>query len=322
MLSLNIGRSEGFASGEHESGRVMIRLGVDLGGTKIEIVAIDPEGRELLRNRVPTPKDDYQAILAAVVGLVHAAEHSLGLQGTVGICLPGALSKKNGYLKNSNSLVLNARPVGEDLRSVLGREVRLSNDADCFTLSEAVDGVAVGAQIVFGVILGTGVGGGIVVGGKLLSGPNSIAGEWGHNPLPWLKESDHPLPDCYCGHAGCIETYLSGPGFAALHQVRHDRVMTAAELVVASQSGDGAARASLEEYEHRLARALAQVINIIDPDVIVLGGGLSNCRRLYDTVPRIWSEFIFSDQVDTLLVPPQHGDSSGVRGAAKLWDSA
>ncbi len=300
----------------------MIRLGVDLGGTKIEIVALDPEGRELLRNRIPTPRDDYRAILSAVVGLVHAAEQTLGLEGTVGIGLPGAVSRKSGYIKNSNTPVLNARPVSKDLRSVLGREVRLSNDADCFTLSEAVDGAAVGAKIVFGVILGTGVGGGIVVGGKLLSGPNSIAGEWGHNPLPWLKESDYPLPDCYCGHAGCIETYLSGPGFSALHQASHGRAMTAAELIAASQTGDGAARISLEQYEHRLARALAHVINIIDPDVIVLGGGLSNCRRLYEKVPRIWGEFVFSDQVDTLLVPPLHGDSSGVRGAAWLWDSA
>ncbi len=299
----------------------MIRIGVDLGGSKIEILALDPGGRELARERVDTPRGDYRAMLEAVAELVASLEQGLGVRGTVGIGTPGALSKKTGCLKNSNTEVLNGRPLLADLRSVLNREVRIANDADCFALSEAVDGAACGADTVFGVILGTGVGGGVVVRRSLLAGPNAIAGEWGHNPLPWLGEEDQPLRPCYCGKAGCIETFLSGPGFAVDYEAREGVALTAAEIVQAALSGDPAGSACLRRYEHRLARALAMVINIIDPDVIVLGGGMSNCRSLYDNVPRLWQEFVFSDRVDTQLVPPKFGDSSGVRGAAWLWDN-
>ncbi|MGH8550478.1 MAG: ROK family protein [Methylococcales bacterium] len=299
----------------------MIRIGVDLGGTKIEIIALDSIGRELTRRRVDTPRGEYRAILDTVAELVSTVEHGLGLQGTVGIGAPGALSKTSGYLKNSNTVVLNGKPLLQDLQAVLNREVRIANDADCFALSEAVDGAASGADTVFGVILGTGVGGGVVVKGRLLAGPNAIAGEWGHNPLPWLSEEDQPLRQCYCGKIGCIETFLSGPGFAAAYEAREGIALSAAEIVRAALRGDPASSACLRQYEHRLARALAMVINIIDPDVIVLGGGMSNCRSLYDNVPRLWREFVFSDRVDTRLVPPMFGDSSGVRGAAWLWDN-
>lgn len=299
----------------------MIRIGVDLGGTKIELIALDASGQEVVRKRIDTPTDGYRAILDAVAGLVETVEDHLGLRGTVGIGTPGALSKKSGRLKNSNTVVLNGKPVLEDFRAVLNRDVRIANDADCFVLSESVDGSAAEADIVFGVILGTGVGGGIVVQGQLLKGPNSIAGEWGHNPLPWPAEEDWPSPACYCGKAGCIETYLSGPGLTAAHQRRQGIVLTAAEIVRASVRGDVACEASMRQYEHCLARSLALVMNILDPDVIVLGGGLSNCIRLYENIPRLWRQFVFSDQVDTRLVSPLHGDSSGVRGAAWLWAS-
>ncbi|MGH8558392.1 MAG: ROK family protein [Methylococcales bacterium] len=297
----------------------MIKIGLDLGGTKIEIIALDQAGRELVRERADTPRGDYHAILDAVVKLVENVEADLGTRCTVGIGTPGALSKKTGCLKNSNTVVMNGKPVLEDLRLRLRREVRIANDADCFTLSEAIDGAASGADTVFGVILGTGVGGGVVVKGWLLSGPNAIAGEWGHNPLPWADEEDLPLPRCYCGKAGCIETFLSGPGFTAAHRSKSDTVLSAAEIVRASLRGDPGCALSMHQYEHRLARSLAMVINLIDPDVIVLGGGLSNCESLYENVPRVWRDFVFSDRVDTRLVRPKFGDSSGVRGAAWLW---
>lgn len=298
----------------------MIRIGVDLGGTKIEIIALDPSGLELARKRVNSPRGGYRTILDAVAKLVESIEQELGRRGTVGIGTPGAVSKKTGCLKNSNTVELNGRPVLEDLQSALKREIRIANDADCFTLSEAVDGAAAGTDTVFGVILGTGVGGGIVVNGRLLTGPNAIAGEWGHNPLPWLEDRDRPLPRCYCGKSGCIETYLSGPGFAAQHRSRTGASLTAAQIVQASMHGDPACSASMRQYEQRLARSLSMVINILDPEVIVLGGGLSNYAGLYDEVPRLWRDFVFSDRVDTRLVPPKYGDSSGVRGAAWLWD--
>ena len=276
-----------------------MRIGVDLGGTKIEAIVLDG-GREVFRKRIPAPRGDYGATLTAIRILLE------GLEGTVGIGIPGALSRATGLVKNANSTWLIGKPLKEDLEKALGREVRIANDANCFALSEAVDGAGKGADVVFGVILGTGVGGGIVVRGQVLTGPNAIAGEWGHNPLPLPRESDLPLPSCYCGRKGCIETYLSGPGLA------RDAKAATAEAA----AGDERAMA---RYEERLARALASVVNTLDPDVIVLGGGMSNVARLYDNVPRLWGRYVFSDRVDTRIVPPVHGDSSGVRGAAWLW---
>jgi fructokinase len=296
-----------------------IRIGVDVGGTKIEIIALDGEGRELMRRRVPTPKGDYAGALAAVADLVVCAERELGAAGTVGIGTPGAISRATGLLKNANSTCLNARPEKQDLEALLGREERIANDANCFALSEATDGAARDAQAVFGVILGTGVGGGIVMSGRLLVGANAIAGEWGHNPLPLPGKADFPLPDCYCGRQGCIETYLSGPNMTSLHAAATGAVLTPPEIVARAASGDAGAEHSLRCYEDRLARSLAIVINILDPDVIVLGGGMSNIDRLYANVPRLWTCHIFSDRVDTKLVRHRHGDSGGVRGAAWLW---
>ena len=276
-----------------------MRIGIDIGGTKIEGIALDTAGAVLVRRRVPTPRGDYRATVDAVVGLVNAIESETGRSGTVGVGMPGALSRVSGRVKNANSTCLNGRPLQDDLEAALSREVRLANDANCFALSEAIDGAGRGARVVFGVILGTGVGGGIVVDGQVLEGPNAIAGEWGHNPMPLPNDDDLPLRTCYCGRVGCIETYLSGP---ALERERvPDEV------------------AALARYEWRLARALAGVINVLDPDVIVLGGGVSNLNRLYDHVPRLWGDHVFSDQVTTRLVKHAHGDSSGVRGAAWLW---
>ena len=296
-----------------------MRIGIDLGGTKIEIIAFDDDGRTLDRRRVATPQGDYAATLAAVAGLVEALEGGLGRRGTVGVGMPGTLSRASGLVKNANSTCLIGRPLRDDLQRLLGREVRLANDANCFALSEAVDGAAAGAAVVFGVIVGTGVGGGIVVHGQVLDGPNGIAGEWGHNPLPLPAGADLPLPACYCGRAGCIETYLSGPGMARDHVRAGGAASTAEALVAAAAAGDAACEATLQRYEQRLARALAGVVNLLDPDVIVLGGGLSNLDRLYASVPRLWLPHVFSDRVETRLVKAAHGDSSGVRGAAWLW---
>ncbi len=296
-----------------------MRIGVDLGGTKIEIVALDRHGVEALRRRIPTPQDDYAEIVAAIAGLVRAADAELGTRASVGVGTPGAVSAATGRIKNSNSTCLVGQPLREDLERALGRAVRLCNDANCFALSEANDGAATGAEVVFGVILGTGVGGGIVVAGRPLVGPNAIAGEWGHNPLPWAGDDERPGPACYCGQHGCIETFLSGPGLARDHRVHVGEVTSAAELAVAAAAGDAEARATLARYADRLARALASVINVLDPDVIVLGGGVSNIAWLYEAVPERWGSWVFSDRVDTLLRPAVHGDSSGVRGAAWLW---
>jgi len=269
------------------------RIGVDLGGSKIEAIALDSNGKSLVRKRIATPKGDYEGTVRAVAALVLETEKKLGKKGRVGVGIPGALSRVTGLVKNANSTWLIGRDLKTDFEQALDREVRLANDANCFALSEAVDGAAAGAEVVFGVILGTGVGGGVVVRGEVLTGPNGIAGEWGHNPLPLPQEEDLPLPECYCGRKGCIETYLCGP---ALEK-----------------------NPDMERYEERLARALAGVINVLDPDVIVLGGGISNVRRLYANVPRLWEPYVFSDQVATRLVQNRHGDSSGVRGAAWLW---
>jgi fructokinase len=303
--------------GAGSTGEAM-RIGIDLGGSKIEAVALGPGGAELARRRVPTPQGDYGGTVQAVAVLVAAVEAETGRRGQVGIGMPGAISPTTGLIKNANSTCLIGQRLDRDLEAALGRPVRLANDANCFALSEASDGAAAGAEVVFGVILGTGVGGGVVVGGRVLSGPNAIAGEWGHNPLPWAEPEELPGPACYCGKRGCIETFLSGPGLAADH-ARATGANNTAETIVAAAAEGGAADASIRRYERRLAKALAHVINLLDPDVIVLGGGLSRVERLYANVPAIWGEYVFSDAVATRLVPPRHGDSSGVRGAAWLW---
>ena len=297
-----------------------IRFGIDLGGTKIEIAALDPEGRELLRRRVATPAGDYAATIASAAGLVHDAERELGVTGSVGIGTPGSLSRATGLLRGSNSLCLNGQAIKRDLEAALAREIRIANDANCFALSEAVDGAAQGAAVVFAAILGTGVGAGIVVHGRVLEGRNAIAGEWGHNPLPWPAATERPGPPCYCGLTGCIETWLSGPGLERDCREATGEALAASALVSRAADGDADCDAALVRYEERLARALAHVINLLDPDVIVLGGGMSNAGRLYASVPALWGRWVFSDRVDTRLVRNAHGDSSGVRGAAFLWD--
>jgi len=293
------------------------RIGVDLGGSKIEVLALDPQGEERYRKRVPTPRGDYGATLKTVAALVGECEETLGAKGTVGVGIPGALSLASGRVKNSNSTCLIGRPFKQDLEQALGREVRMANDANCFALSEATDGAGKGANVVFGVILGTGVGGGVVVNGRVLTGPNAIAGEWGHNPLPLPRGDDLPLPQCYCGRQGCVEAYLSGPALAR----DADAGIDAPQIVARAAQGDARCEAALGRYEERLARALASVVNVLDPDLIVLGGGLSNVDRLYATVPQLWLPHVFSDQVSTRLARHVHGDSSGVRGAAWLWSS-
>ena len=296
----------------------MLRIGVDLGGTKIEIIALAQDGRELLRRRVATPKESYGEILDAVAGLVRDAEAELGDRGTVGIGTPGSISRATGLLRGSNSVCLNGKPIKADLEALLGREVPITNDANCFALSEATDGAGAGAEVVFGVILGTGVGGGVVVRGHVLTGPNAIAGEWGHNPLPWPKDDERPGYPCFAGHSGCIETFLSGPGIERDHLRASGEVLTSHDIGARAAIGDAACEATMRRYEERLARALAHVINILDPDVIVLGGGMSNVQRLYANVPGLWLPSVFSDRVDTRLVKHRYGDSSGVRGAAWL----
>lgn len=295
----------------------MPRIGIDLGGTKIEGVVLADDGRALARERRPTPAGDYAATLAAVAGLVRDLETNLGAPCPVGVGTPGALSPASGLLRNANSTCLNGRPIDTDLERLLRRPVRIANDADCFALSEAADGAARGASSVFGVIIGTGTGGGIVIHGRLLQGPNAIAGEWGHNPLPWPSDDERPGPPCYCGRHGCIETFLSGPALA--RDYAGDPGLDARAIVARAERGEAAAEACLQRYEDRLARGLAQVINVLDPEVVVLGGGLSNIRRLYQRVPLLLGRYLFSDVVRTRLVPPQHGDSSGVLGAARLW---
>jgi fructokinase len=308
-------------SGIVTSANPAMRFGVDLGGTKIEIVALDGEGRERLRQRVPTPSEDYGAILGAVAGLVRDAEARLGIArgaATVGIGTPGSVSRATGLLRGSNSVCLNGKPIRQALETRLGQPVALANDANCFALSEATDGAGQGAAVVFGVILGTGVGGGIVVDGRVLDGPNGIAGEWGHNPLPWPRDDERPGHACFCGRSGCIETFLSGPGLVRDHAKVAGEALTTRAIVERAAAGNGACAASLARYDERLARALAHVVNVLDPDVIVLGGGMSNLDRLYVNVPALWGAWVFSDRVDTRLVRNAHGDSSVVRGAAWL----
>lgn len=292
-----------------------MRIGVDIGGTKIEAIALGERNEERARLRVPTPQGDYEGTLDAVARLVGDVEARAGERAAaVGVGMPGALSIDTGLIKNANSTCLIGRPLDKDLSRALGRPVRLANDANCFALSEAVDGAAAGAEVVFGVILGTGVGGGIVVGGKIVAGRNAIAGEWGHNALPWPKPDELPGPACYCGRAGCVEAFLSGPALAR----DHGSGETAEQIARKAAAGDAKAAAALERYEERLARALANVMNILDPDVVVLGGGVSNVERLYANVPKLWGRWVFSDVVRTRLVQARFGDSSGVRGAAWL----
>jgi fructokinase len=298
----------------------LMRIGVDVGGTKIEALALDGDGTVRGRRRVPTPRDDYAATLETIARLVRELEaESGGGEAKVGVGMPGTLSPVTGLVKNANSTWLNGQAFAQDLARLVPRPLRFANDANCFALSEAVDGAGKGARVVFGAILGTGVGGGVVVDGRVLTGPNAIAGEWGHNPLPWPNGEERPGPPCYCGRTGCIETYLSGPGLSRDHARESGERADAVRIATEAAEGRAAAQASLARYEERLARALASVVNLLDPDVIVLGGGLSHIDQLYTQVPRLWRNHVFSDRVDTVLARPHHGDASGVRGAAWLW---
>ncbi len=299
-----------------------MRIGIDLGGTKIEALVLGVGGEELLRRRLATPSGDYAGTVRAIVALVNGIEDDLGQKGSVGVAIPGAISPASGVIKNANSVCLIGEPLQRDLEALLERPVRLANDANCFALSEAADGAAAGAEVVFGVIVGTGTGGGIVVSGSVLTGSNAIAGEWGHNPLPWAEDEERPGPECYCGKRGCIETFLSGPGLARDHSAATGEELPAPEIVARAAEGEVGARATLARYERRMAKSLAGVINLLDPEVVVLGGGLSNIDRLYGNVPKLWGDYVFSDRVTTRLVPARHGDSSGVRGAAWLWPVA
>jgi fructokinase len=296
-----------------------MRIGIDLGGTKIEAIALDDAGVILLRRRVPTPAGRYDEILSAISALVATAERELGQRGTVGVASPGSISTRTGLIKNSNSTILNGKPLDRDLSNQLGRSIRLENDANCFALSEAVDGAAMMVDVVFGVILGTGVGGGIVVGGKLVAGHNRIAGEWGHNPLPWPRDDERPGPPCYCGKCGCIETFLNGAALARDYRARTGESLAAVEIARLADHGNGPAGDCLMLYQDRLARGLATIVNVLDPGTIVLGGGLSNVARLYDGLAALVGSYAFSDGVDTAIKRAVHGDSSGVRGAAWLW---
>jgi len=297
-----------------------VRIGIDLGGTKIEAVALDATGTEHFRRRTETPRGDYAATLEAVVRLVAEAEGATGHPGArVGLGIPGAISPATGLVKNANSTWLIGRPLKADLEARLRRPVRIENDANCFIASEAADGAAAGARVAFGVIVGTGTGGGIAVGGRVLTGANAVAGEWGHNPLPWPGPGELPGPACYCGRRGCIETWLSGPGLLRDYVESGGSAADAREVAQRAGAGEPLAAAALDRYAGRMARALATVINVLDPDIIVLGGGLSRLAHLYEEVPRRWGEWVFSDRVDTRLLPPVHGDASGVRGAARLW---
>jgi fructokinase len=294
-----------------------VRIGVDVGGTKLEVIALGPRGTAVFRKRIATPRHDYGGSIDAIASLVAEAERAAG-PGVVGIGMPGTISPATGLVKNANSTWLNGRAFHTDLERALRRPVRLANDANCFALSEAVDGAGAGATVVFGVIVGTGTGAGIVVRGEPLVGPNAIAGEWGHNPMPWPEPDDWPGPPCYCGRTGCIELFLSGPGLSADHERRTGQTLDPAAIAARAVS-DREAAATMGRYEGRMARALAHVINVLDPDVIVLGGGMSNLPSLYRQVPELWRPYVFSDRVDTILRPAAHGDASGVRGAAWLW---
>jgi len=296
-----------------------MRIGIDLGGTKIEVLAIDYQGVELARHRVETPRNDYDATIRAMVGLVRRMEEETGSTGTVGAGIPGSISRITGLVKNSNSTWLNGRPLHKDLKTALGREVRVANDANCLAVSEATDGAAAGVHVVYGVILGTGCGGGVAIGGRVHEGPNGVGGEWGHNPLPWQKQEENPGPACYCGKRGCMEMWVSGTGVALDYKNVTGRTRTTREIVSDFEVGDGAAAAALERFEDRLARGLANVINILDPDVIVIGGGVSRVQHTYQALPGLLPNYVFGGEASTPIFPAMYGDSSGVRGAAWLW---
>src|SRR5215469_4190289 len=298
---------------------VRFRIGIDLGGTKIEGAAIDACGRVRVRHRIATPTHNYDGTIAAIIGVIRKIEQEIGALAPVGIGIPGTLSPATGLVKNANSTWLIGRPLQHDVEIALGRPVRFANDANCFALSEATDGAGAGKNTVFGVILGTGVGGGIAVRRQIVVGGNAISGEWGHNPLPWPLPNEVPGLKCWCGRSGCLETFLSGPALAADHRFHTAQTLSPPAIVEAAAAGDPPARATLARYADRLARGLASVINLLDPDAIVLGGGMSSIPALYERVPRLWPRYVFSDRVATPLLPPVHGDSSGVRGAAWLW---
>ena len=297
-----------------------MRIGIDLGGTKIEGIALADDGRPLDRRRITAPRGNYDDTIRAIVGLVDAVESEVARgRGSIGVGIPGTISPATGLIKNANSTWLNGHPLDADLSRALGRPVRLANDANCFALSEAADGAAAGASIVFGVIIGTGTGGGVVVNGQIVAGANAIAGEWGHNPLPAPEDDERPGPPCYCGRSGCIETFLSGPALARDYISGGGDDLTAVDVAARADAGDPRAIAALERYERRFARAIASVINVIDPHVIVLGGGMSKTEALYPRLPNVVTKYVFSDVFETKIVPAKHGDSSGVRGAAWLW---
>ena len=298
-----------------------MRIGIDLGGTKIEALAIDDQGVELARHRIDTPRDDYDATIVAMVGLVRRLEKQTGRTGTVGAGIPGSISRITGLVKNSNSTWLNGRPLDRDLAAALGREVRLANDANCFAVSEATDGAAAGKHVVFGVILGTGCGGGVAIGARVHAGPNGVAGEWGHNPLPWQRPEEYPGPACYCGKQGCMEMWVSGTGIALDYRTATGRARTTQEIVSEFEAGELEATAAIHRFEDRLARGLAQVINILDPDVIVIGGGVSKVADIYREIPKKLPAYVFGGEASTPVLPAVFGDSSGVRGAAWLWPS-
>ena len=296
-----------------------IRIGVDLGGTKIEALALDRHGVELQRQRVPTPRFDYEQTIQAIVGLVKLLEKETGSRGTVGVAIPGTISRKTGLVKNANSTWINGQPFDRDLGKALGREVRIANDANCLAVSEATDGAGAGKRVVFAAILGTGCGAGIALGGRVHEGLNDVAGEWGHNPLPWPARHEYPGPECYCGHQGCIETWISGTGFEEDYLRSTNLSLSGREIVARSLEGEAAALAALDRYQDRLARSLAHVVNLLDPDVIVLGGGMSRVESIYlNLLPKIQS-YVFGKEADIRMLPAKHGDSSGVRGAAWLW---
>ena len=312
------------ARGSDMDKNIACRIGIDLGGTKIEGIAMDLHGTEIMRHRIETPSaghsDRYSKILEGINELVQHIEGIIGMSASVGIGIPGTLSASTGRVKNANTTEIIGQQLDRDLEKIMGRPVRLANDANCFTLSEAVDGAGKGSNSVFGVIVGTGTGGGVVINGQVVSGINGIGGEWGHNPLPWPLQSELPGPDCYCGLKGCIETFLSGPGLQASYTRLTGDVLEPVEIARRCDLGNTEARTVIEKYIDRLARGLASIINVLDPDVIVLGGGLSNINYLYDTVPRTWMKYVFSDDCLTKLYKAKHGDSSGVRGAAWLWN--
>jgi fructokinase len=298
-----------------------MRIGIDVGGTKIEALAIDEKGKELARHRVDTPRDDYDATIKAMIGLVSRLEEETGSVGSVGAGIPGSISGITGLVKNSNSTWLNGRPLHRDFAAALGREVRMANDANCFAVSEATDGAAAGKHVVFGVILGTGCGGGVAIDGNVHAGPNGVAGEWGHNPLPWQRPEEYPGPPCYCGKRGCMEMWVSGTGVALDYKNATGRERTTREIMADFEAGDLVAVAAVDRFGDRLARGLASVINVLDPDVIVLGGGVSRVQHLYATIPKRLCQYVFGGESSTPILQAMYGDSSGVRGAAWLWPS-